>query len=106
MKRIPTRMRMAEIRIFMLAYFSFLVASGSDGMSPLTDADEGKDRIVDDIDVIGIDPFADQGGAVVGHDLADAQDLHEDQVDITLLAHLAPGFPVIVVLVLHNGTRP
>src|SRR5580658_8181894 len=75
-------------------------------MSALADKDEGKYRIVNNINVIGIDPFADQGGALVCYDLPYPQDLHEDQVDVTFLAHFAPGFPIVVVLVAHDGTRP
>lgn len=64
--------------------------------------DQCEDGIIQDIQVIGIDPFADQCFSVVGQDLAQPLELHQYEVSKTFLAHAPPGFTVIVIFILHQ----
>ena len=72
-------------------------------MLAFSDQDQGKKRIIDDIDVIRINAFADQGSPVVRDDLPDPEDLHEYQVYKAFLAHFPPGLTIIMVLINHGG---
>lgn len=71
-------------------------------MFAFTDKDEGEYGIIDNVYIIGIDAFADDGFPIVLQDLADAHELGENEIGEAFLAECAPCFAVIVVLGKHH----
>jgi len=64
--------------------------------------DQTKNGIIDDINKIRIYPFTDDGFTVIGKNLPDATQFHQNEIDKTFLAHVSPGFAIIMVFVQHS----
>ena len=64
--------------------------------------DQTKNGIIDDINKIGIDAFTDDGFTVIGKNLPDATQFHQNKIDKTFLAHVSPGFSIIMVFIQHG----
>ena len=63
---------------------------------------QGKKGIVDDVAVIRIQPFRNQGFALVILYLFDTEKFHQNYVGVGRDAHISPGFVVIVIFILHQ----
>ena len=67
------------------------------------DADESENAVIDDVHVIGLDPFGSEQKSMVVIDLLDAEDINKDEIGIARYAHVAPDLPVIVILVFEEA---
>ena len=61
--------------------------------------DQTENGIIDDINEIRIDSFTDDGFTVIGKNLPNATEFHENEINKTFLAHVSPGFSIIMVFV-------
>lgn len=64
--------------------------------------DQAENGIIDDINEIGIDTFTDDGFTIIGKNLSDAAQFHQNKIDKTFLAHVSPRFSIIMVFIQHG----
>jgi dihydropteroate synthase len=66
------------------------------------EAYQSKDSVIDNIEIVGVDAFGNDRCAGIVFDLFDTKQFYKNKIGQAAHTHVAPGFAVIVVLVLHQ----